>query len=204
MGCLRGGGRLAVSAALDCRACGACCAYSADWPRLLVARDRGPEGPPPDLRTADGYLRCEGRRCLALRGSVGEGTSCAIYARRPQSCRDCEAGSVSCLVARRFYGLAVPEAESGLEGLGVGGAGKWIERLDFGDRVPGTDGRLLSGSVWAVGVASCSTPSCSSARWRARGAPLSSHGTWVISRSAWAAPYCWASPRRPRRTGSGR
>lgn len=100
----------------DCQACGACCAFAADWPTLRTPRDHGPDGPGPDW-TEEGHVRWTGSRCAALTGEVGCEVSCTIYARRPQPCRDCEPGSLSCLIARRRHGLPVPEERSGLEDL---------------------------------------------------------------------------------------
>jgi uncharacterized protein len=98
----------------DCNACGACCAYAADWPTLTTERDRGPEGPPAAW-VVDGHVGWAGDRCAALEGEVGACTRCRIYPRRPEPCRACEPGSVSCLVARRLHGLPVPEEPSALD-----------------------------------------------------------------------------------------
>jgi len=101
----------------DCNRCGACCSYLADWPQLTTARDRGPDGPPAHMVTEDGYMHCHGDRCSALVGEVGGRTGCSIYERRPQVCRDCTIESPSCLVARRAFGLVVPEQRSSLDDL---------------------------------------------------------------------------------------
>jgi len=101
----------------DCNTCGACCAYAPDWPALQTADDRGPDGPPAEWVDVDGHVRWGEGQCAALEGTVGQCTSCRIYARRPSPCRGCVPGSVSCLVARRHHGLPVPVEESGLEGL---------------------------------------------------------------------------------------
>jgi uncharacterized protein len=103
---------------LDCTTCGACCSISADWPRIQTDRDRGPEGPPRHMRNDDdSAMRCAGDRCVALEGAIGQRVVCTIYERRPSTCRDCEAGSVSCLVARTAHGLAVPALTSPLDAL---------------------------------------------------------------------------------------
>ena len=100
----------------DCRTCGACCAFSADWPVLTTPRDHGPEGPGPEW-TDDGHVRWAGDRCAGLAGTVGVDVTCTLYARRPQPCRDCQAGSVPCEVARRAHGLPVDEVRSPLDDL---------------------------------------------------------------------------------------
>jgi Fe-S-cluster containining protein len=89
-----------------CRSCGACCAYSAEWPRFALedaaALDRIPRALVDDER---GRMRCEGNRCSALIGEVGISTSCSVYAVRPDVCRDCLPGDPECLTARRRYNL---------------------------------------------------------------------------------------------------
>lgn len=76
-----------------CRACGACCAYSAEWPRFSLETDtqldRIPHAFVDDER---GRMRCEGNRCAALVGKVGVETACAVYSARPQVCRACLPG----------------------------------------------------------------------------------------------------------------
>jgi hypothetical protein len=52
-------------------------------------------------------MRCDGDRCAALRGKVGEATSCAIYEMRPDVCRTCMPGDPECAIARRKWGLPV-------------------------------------------------------------------------------------------------
>jgi Fe-S-cluster containining protein len=80
---------------LDCRHCGACCAFSAEWPRFALEL----------IDDAHGRMRCEGDRCAALRGEVGVATACTIYPDRPDVCRACQPGDEACLMARRRYGL---------------------------------------------------------------------------------------------------
>jgi uncharacterized protein len=50
-------------------------------------------------------MRGTGTRCAALVGSVGQSTSCAIYALRPNVCRACSPGDPDCGEARRHFGL---------------------------------------------------------------------------------------------------
>lgn len=96
----------AVPADDVCRACGACCAYSADWPRFTLEDDaaiaRIPEAYVDDAR---GAMRCHGDRCAALAGTVGVETSCEIYPDRPDVCRACVPGDDACRIARRHFGL---------------------------------------------------------------------------------------------------
>ncbi|HEX6958082.1 MAG TPA: YkgJ family cysteine cluster protein [Ferrovibrio sp.] len=93
-------------AAFDCQSCGACCAVSRDWPRFSLEDDaalaRIPAAFVDDER---GRMRCDGDRCSALNGRVGEATSCAVYAMRPDVCRACSPGDDACLMARRHFGF---------------------------------------------------------------------------------------------------
>ena len=92
---------------LDCRTCGACCAFARDWPRFTLETEAELERIPAKWVRADqGGMRCAGDRCAALTGEVGVATSCALYAVRPQVCRACEPGDDACLTARRRFGLA--------------------------------------------------------------------------------------------------
>lgn len=95
-----------LAADFDCQSCGACCAYSAEWPRFALESDAAIARIPSSLvDDAHGRMRCEGDRCAALLGTVGTSTACAIYADRPDVCRACEPGDDACLTARRRYGL---------------------------------------------------------------------------------------------------
>jgi uncharacterized protein len=92
--------------AIDCRTCGACCSYSAEWPRLSLESDAHIARIPREFIEEDGRgMRCTGDRCTALVGVVGETTSCAIYALRPDVCRACLPGDPECVEARRHFGL---------------------------------------------------------------------------------------------------
>jgi uncharacterized protein len=89
-----------------CQACGACCGYSENWPRFSTEEDAALDLIPPalvnDRRSA---MRCDGDRCAALKGKIGEATSCSIYAIRPEVCRTCMPGDAECTMARRKFGL---------------------------------------------------------------------------------------------------
>jgi uncharacterized protein len=89
-----------------CQACGACCAYSQNWPRFSTEDDADLALIPSELvnERASG-MRCEENRCAALKGRIGVATSCAIYAVRPDVCRTCMPGDAECAMARRKYGL---------------------------------------------------------------------------------------------------
>ena len=89
-----------------CRACGACCSFSPDWPRFSTESDAELDRIPPFLvDDSYGRMRCEGNRCTALIGEVGMSTSCSIYALRPQVCRVCLPGDEACQEARSLFGL---------------------------------------------------------------------------------------------------
>jgi len=89
-----------------CQACGACCSYSADWPRFTTEDDAALGRIPPWLINATlSGMRCEGNRCVALDGEVGRATACAIYKLRPDVCRTCMPGDPECTMARRKHGL---------------------------------------------------------------------------------------------------
>lgn len=93
-----------------CQSCGACCAYSADWPRFWTETDEEIARIPAGLVAEDGAaMACDGDRCRALRGEIGIATHCAIYDRRPEVCRACEPGDDACRMAREHYGLAIVE-----------------------------------------------------------------------------------------------
>ena len=89
-----------------CVSCGACCAYSENWPRFSTEDDAALDLIPKALVNArSSGMRCEGDRCAALSGKVGVATSCTIHAVRPEVCRTCMPGDVECTMARRKFGL---------------------------------------------------------------------------------------------------
>ncbi len=91
-----------------CRPCGACCATDASWPRFTLEDDAALARIPERLVARDGSgMRCEGDRCTALWGRIGEATSCSIYEARPDVCRACAPGDPECLIARRRHGLDI-------------------------------------------------------------------------------------------------
>ena len=86
--------------------CGACCAFSKDWPRFSTETDADIDRIP--LEFIDqrlGRMRCDGDRCSALKGEVGIATSCRIYDVRPEVCRACIPGDDACRMARQRFGL---------------------------------------------------------------------------------------------------
>ena len=92
----------------DCQSCGACCAYSSDWPRFSLETDEELDRIPAELVAEDlSGMRCEGERCAALTGVVGKRTGCGIYPVRPHVCRTCQPGDEECLMARAAHGLAI-------------------------------------------------------------------------------------------------
>jgi uncharacterized protein len=89
-----------------CRACGACCSFSAEWPRFALEDDAALDQiPSAFIDRAAGRMRCHGERCAALEGRVGVSTSCAVYAIRPDVCRDCLPGDAACHMARHRFNL---------------------------------------------------------------------------------------------------
>ena len=93
--------------ASSCRSCGACCAYSREWPRFSTDPDERIDRLPPDLVSPSGAgMRCEGERCSALVGEIGVATGCSVYADRPDVCRACLPGDDACTMARTKFGMA--------------------------------------------------------------------------------------------------
>jgi Fe-S-cluster containining protein len=89
-----------------CQSCGACCAYSRNWPRFTIEDDAALDLIPEKLVNDKlSGMRCDGERCSALTGEIGVSTSCGIYAVRPEVCRTCMPGDVECDMARRRFGL---------------------------------------------------------------------------------------------------
>jgi uncharacterized protein len=89
-----------------CRVCGACCSYSAEWPRFSLEADADLDRiPPAFVNEGRGRMRCEGNRCTALVGEVGVATACAVYTVRPEVCRTCLPGDDACRMARRHFNL---------------------------------------------------------------------------------------------------
>jgi Fe-S-cluster containining protein len=96
----------AIAVESPCQVCGACCAYSQNWPRFTTEDDAALDLIPEDyVNERQSGMRCDGDRCSALSGQIGVKTSCAIYAVRPEVCRTCMPGDVECGMARRRYGL---------------------------------------------------------------------------------------------------
>ena len=101
-----------------CRTCGACCAYSRDWPRFTTETDAEIERIAPKHVDDDlGRMRCHGERCSALVGEVGVSTLCAVYAERPDVCRACEPGDEACRMARQKLGLEPVQARNELSAI---------------------------------------------------------------------------------------
>jgi uncharacterized protein len=89
-----------------CQSCGACCSFSAEWPRFsLETESELDQIPRAFVDDARGRMRCHGARCAALMGEVGVATSCAVYAVRPQVCRACLPGDDACRMARARFNL---------------------------------------------------------------------------------------------------
>ncbi|QKC72269.1 MULTISPECIES: YkgJ family cysteine cluster protein [Mesorhizobium] len=100
--------RRETASVFDCQSCGACCSYSAEWPRFSTEDDAQLDRIPEQYVAADlSGMRCEGVRCSALSGEIGKSTACGIYELRPDVCRACMPGDAECLMARRAIGLPV-------------------------------------------------------------------------------------------------
>jgi hypothetical protein len=90
----------------ECRACGACCSFSPEWPRFSLESDADLDQIPRAYVDCEhARMRCSGNRCGALVGDVGISTACAIYAVRPDVCRACLPGDDSCKMARQRFNL---------------------------------------------------------------------------------------------------
>jgi uncharacterized protein len=97
---------LPADASALCQSCGACCAFSREWPRFSTETDAELERIPPEFIDAGGgRMRCNGDRCAALRGEIGRACACTIYAVRPEVCRVCVPGDAACTMARVRFGL---------------------------------------------------------------------------------------------------
>ncbi|HEY1983495.1 MAG TPA: YkgJ family cysteine cluster protein [Xanthobacteraceae bacterium] len=106
--------RPAQLSAADCQTCGACCSFSAEWPRFSLESDTDlNQIPRVYVNDEQGRMRCSGNRCAALRGDVGISTTCAIYAMRPDVCKACLPGDDACQMARRNFGLQPIELRPG-------------------------------------------------------------------------------------------
>lgn len=98
----------AASDSAICQACGACCAYSAEWPRFTLEDDAALARIPEKFARLSG-MRCDGDRCSALFGKIGEHVACTIYDVRPDVCRACVIGDEACGMARAKFGFALIE-----------------------------------------------------------------------------------------------
>ena len=91
-----------------CQPCGACCSYSRNWPRFTIEEDAALDLIPEKfVNERLSGMRCDGERCSALTGKIGEATACGIYDIRPEVCRTCLPGDPECAMARRKFGLPV-------------------------------------------------------------------------------------------------
>lgn len=99
----------------DCLSCGVCCAAMlcvgvrpSEDEQLSAEEywDITIEGQENEI-TVDRYLRrdVETLACAFLQIETGEPTICKIYERRPQMCRDFDAGSDKCHALRRAFGI---------------------------------------------------------------------------------------------------
>lgn len=101
------GVRLSAGFGVDCQTCGACCAYSFDWPEL--GEDPDGENIPMEMIDCEhGRMRCDGDRCCALAGDIGVAVRCVIYEDRPTVCRGFEPAERidDCNKVRAWHGLS--------------------------------------------------------------------------------------------------
>jgi Fe-S-cluster containining protein len=99
-------GRMNETHPFDCQSCGACCSFSATWPRFSLESDEALDRIPVGYVAADrSGMRCDGDRCSALAGEVGKQTRCVVYDIRPDVCRACDPGDDECLMARSAFGM---------------------------------------------------------------------------------------------------
>lgn len=95
----------------DCTHCGACCcAFRVDFAVQELDEQGGSVPSGLTVPVTDTTSRMRGTdhaapRCAALSGKIGERIGCGIYEWRPNPCRELEAGSDACELARRRHGL---------------------------------------------------------------------------------------------------
>jgi uncharacterized protein len=91
---------------VSCGSCGACCPFSAEWPRFSLESELSlSQIPRIYVDEERSRMRCNGNRCAALVGDVGISTACAIYAVRPDVCKACLPGDGACQMARARFNL---------------------------------------------------------------------------------------------------
>lgn len=91
----------------DCTTCGACCREAFDAVEISEDDPFVELHPELVIRTPFdklGVLR-QGPRCACLSGDDATPYTCAVYAVRPQTCRDVAVGGEACLWARERVGL---------------------------------------------------------------------------------------------------
>src|SRR5258707_15832978 len=87
--------------ASECGACGACCSFSPEWPRISLESDVDLDRIPHAYVDGDlGRMRFSTNRCATLVGVVAFSTTCAIYTVRPDIWRRCFPGDESCKMPR--------------------------------------------------------------------------------------------------------
>jgi hypothetical protein len=95
-----------IAAERLCQSCGACCAYSQNWPRFSIEDDDALALIPEQFVNArQSGMRCDGERCSALSGQIGVAVRCEAYAVRPEVCRTCMPGDAECNMARKRHGM---------------------------------------------------------------------------------------------------
>jgi hypothetical protein len=93
-------------AALDCRACAACCREGFDSVTVGMREAVVWRQPAMVVRSGPRFaLLRANERCAALEQTAPAQYGCSIYPDRPQACREVMPGDRRCLVARRRVGL---------------------------------------------------------------------------------------------------
>jgi len=108
-----------------CLVCGACCAsYRVSFHWSEADPEQGGRVPPELVEPVDFHFVCMrgtsrlGGRCQALRGEVGRKVSCAIYDRRPTTCREFGDDVTRCDEARDMQALSPLEEPYSFFALG--------------------------------------------------------------------------------------
>ena len=102
-----------------CVSCGACCAFSYDWPEF--GDDDDLDGIPENMCDCDtGRMKCEGDRCVALVGEIGGSVRCAVYEARPGVCRTFAPATPECSTVRCHFELQPLPMLSAADGDGHG------------------------------------------------------------------------------------
>ena len=87
---------------LDCIKCGACCCYSDTWPQFQTDESDTSGVTEELINGSELRMKCNGDRCIALKGTLFESVSCSIYKNRPLVCREFLADTKICKKVRNW------------------------------------------------------------------------------------------------------